>query len=196
MALRAVRDSAEAFPPLKSAAAAVLIVWDMSEKAKSNKEDCKRLARRATEIVSDIWRQTKDYGVELPVEVRRSVDDIEMLIRDAVILMKELKNKHPIRRLALQDDTKSRIEEQTQLLDEAIQRFDMNLQISVLRLHTETSLCMKGSFLELDDVCRERHDEVLVQSRMSAKERELLSNILDHIDHTRFGVISIAIIFF
>jgi hypothetical protein len=30
-ALRAVRDSSHAFPPLQSAAAALLIVWDMSE---------------------------------------------------------------------------------------------------------------------------------------------------------------------
>jgi hypothetical protein len=30
-ALRAVRDSSQAFPPLQSAAAALMIVWDMSE---------------------------------------------------------------------------------------------------------------------------------------------------------------------
>jgi hypothetical protein len=32
---------------------------------------------------------------------------------------------------------------------------------------------MKGAFLELDGVSRERHDEVLDQSRMSDKEREV-----------------------
>ena len=31
VALRAVRDATDAFPPLKSAVAAVIVVWDMSK---------------------------------------------------------------------------------------------------------------------------------------------------------------------
>jgi hypothetical protein len=44
---------------------------------KSNKKDCQRLANRAAEIVGDIWRQTKDFGVDLPVEAQQSVEEIE-----------------------------------------------------------------------------------------------------------------------
>ena len=43
------------------------------------------------------------------------------------------------------------------------------MQISVLR----EQLCMKGALVELDDVSRERHDEILVVSQMSSKEREV-----------------------
>ena len=43
------------------------------------------------------------------------------------------------------------------------------MQISVLR----EQLCMKGALVELDDVSRERHDEILVVSQMSGKEREV-----------------------
>ena len=50
------------------------------QKVKSNKKGCKRLARRATEIVGDIWRQTKDYGVKLPVEAQQSVEEIEKYV--------------------------------------------------------------------------------------------------------------------
>jgi hypothetical protein len=99
IALRAIRDSSDAFPPLKSAAGAMIVVWDMSEvifflfllpslhithikpaghqKVKSNKKDCQLLANRAAEIVGDIWRQTKDFGVDLPVEAQQSVEEIE-----------------------------------------------------------------------------------------------------------------------
>jgi hypothetical protein len=47
------------------------------QKVKSNKKDCQRLASRGTKIVGDIWRQTKDFGVDLPVEARESVEEIE-----------------------------------------------------------------------------------------------------------------------
>ena len=43
------------------------------------------------------------------------------------------------------------------------------MQIGVLR----EQLCMKGALVELDDVSRERHDEILVVSQMSGKEREV-----------------------
>jgi len=168
-ALRAVRDSSHAFPPLQSAAAALLIVWDMSEKIKSNKEDCKRLAGRATKIVGDIWRQTKDYGVRLPTEVQESVEETEKIICNVVDLMKDLEKQNLIRRYARQDENRSRVEEQTRLLDEAIQRFGWKLEISVFRLQ-----------MELDGASRERHDEILVHSRMSDRERELLAKILNY----------------
>src|SRR5271154_5419344 len=93
MTLRAIRDSGDAFPPLKSAAAAIVTVSDICDvrfhfelfskllmnpqNVKSNNKDCKRLIGRATEIVDDIWRQTKWYGPELPVEVQESIDEME-----------------------------------------------------------------------------------------------------------------------
>jgi hypothetical protein len=45
--------------------------------------------------------------------------------------------------------------------------------MDVRRLHTETSQVVKHALLELDDVSRDRHDEVLDVSRMSEKEREV-----------------------
>ena len=45
----------------------------------------------------------------------------------------------------------------------------VNLQMSVLRLQIETKL----TFLELDNVSRGRHGEVLEVSQMSEKERQV-----------------------
>lgn len=64
--LRSIRDSSDGFPPLKSVAAAMMVVWDMNEKVKSNRKDWRRLACRAMEIVGDVWQQTKDCDHAVP----------------------------------------------------------------------------------------------------------------------------------
>jgi DNA-binding MarR family transcriptional regulator len=124
-----------------------------------------------------------------------------------VDLMKELEKQNFIRRYAQQDESKSRIEEQRKLLDEAEKRFDVsfadvldaywltprlvcqtNLQISVFRLQMETSqstMRIKGALLELDSVARERHDEVLFLSGMSDKEREVRTIFCTSVKMTR-----------
>jgi len=191
--LRAVRDTTDVFPPLKSAAGTVITLIEMSQKVKSNKKDCKHLARRTAEIFQDIYRQTKDYS-ELPSEVQSSIDQIERIFDDILAFMKQLENQKFVAQYSRQDDNKSRISDYTRRLDEAIIHFGVNLQISVLRLHAETSSIMKSTFLELDVVSRARHGEVLDVSRMSVKERELLARLLEY---AQFGAISrISIAFF
>ncbi|KAJ6469978.1 hypothetical protein C8R45DRAFT_1105069 [Mycena sanguinolenta] len=79
VALQAIQVSTDAFPPLKSVVSAALVLVEMTEKIKSNKEACKHI-ERAAQIVQDSWRQTKDFNVELPPEVERSVVEIEMYV--------------------------------------------------------------------------------------------------------------------
>jgi len=186
VALRAIRDSADAFPPLKSTAAGMLIVWGAIEKVKSNKKDCRRLAQRATSIVNDIWRQTKDYGVDLPVECQQSVEEIEKIIHGIVDLMKKLEKQGLFHKYAHQDENKACIDKAAKLLDEAIQRFDTNMQISILLKQQ----CALGALVELDDLSRDRHGEILVASQMTEKERvQLLTEIVrkSHLQIAPFG---------
>jgi hypothetical protein len=56
----------------------------------------------------------------------------------------------------------------------------MNLQLSVLRAQTE----IKVTFTELDDVCRERHDEVLGAAQMTEKEREVRSGNFSSVQYS------------
>jgi hypothetical protein len=165
--LRAVRDSADAFPPLKSAATALMTVVEMSQKAKANRKNCKRLATRAAEIVDVIYRQTKDYSDGLPAEVQGSIEQIERIFRDIIDFMKEQEDQTYWRAYARQDTNKSRIDEYQQLLEEAIVGFGINLQLSALRIHAE-ALHM---YAEASRIGGQRHDEVLVVSHMSEAER-------------------------
>jgi hypothetical protein len=50
------------------------------QKAKSNKKGCEHIAKRSAQLVQDIWRQTKDFGVALPAEVLGSVVEIEKYV--------------------------------------------------------------------------------------------------------------------
>jgi Zn-dependent oligopeptidase len=92
--LNAIQASADAFPPLKSAASAAIVFLEMSkvsfqvqhtsrlltstpQKLKSNKKGCNHIAERSAQLVQDIWRQAKDFGIALPAEVKESVVQIE-----------------------------------------------------------------------------------------------------------------------
>lgn len=98
--IRAVRDSADVFPPLKTAASALITIcemiqvsslrgvhlmssteirrsFDLAQRVKTNKEECIQVANRASQIIHDIYMQTKDYEDRLPDEVKSSVKAIE-----------------------------------------------------------------------------------------------------------------------
>jgi len=52
--LIALRDSADAFPPLKSVASGVLALWDTAERVKTSKEKAQMLSRHALEILEGL----------------------------------------------------------------------------------------------------------------------------------------------
>ncbi|KAJ6467246.1 hypothetical protein C8R45DRAFT_1219077 [Mycena sanguinolenta] len=166
VALKATQASTDAFPPLKSVVSAALVLVEMTERIKSNKAECERLAERAAQIVQDIWRQTKDLNVH-SAEVERSVAEIETLFRKIENFFNELEKEKIWQRLARQDRHKSQVAEYGRLLDEAIWAFSINLQFSIHCLHVEQTW-----------VDEKRHDAVLSASQMSEAERlQLLARI-------------------
>ncbi|KAJ7052910.1 hypothetical protein C8F01DRAFT_1169234 [Mycena amicta] len=181
--LNFIGASADAFPPLKSGVSAALGLIEMSERIKSNTSECEHLAKRAAQIVQDIWRQTKDFNVELPTAVEESVVDVETLFRNIEEFFNELENEKLWQRLAHQNRHKSQVEEYCRLLDEAMSRVDMNLQFSMRRLHEE--------HIAADE---KRHDAVLSASQMSEAERLLLARIRAEIRIG--GYAALGIIFF
>ncbi|KAJ6458516.1 hypothetical protein C8R45DRAFT_558995 [Mycena sanguinolenta] len=181
VALQAIQASTDAFPPLKSVVSAALVLVEMSERIKSNKAECEHLTERAAQIVQDIWRQTKDFNVELPAEVERSVAEIETLFRKIEDFFEGLEKEKLWQRLARQDRHKTQVEEYGRLLDEAIWAFSINLQFSIHRLHVEQ--------IGADE---KRHDALLSVSQMSEAERLLLARIHAKISvgmHAALGIV-------
>ncbi|KAJ7823650.1 hypothetical protein B0H13DRAFT_2681402, partial [Mycena leptocephala] len=165
--LNAIQASTDAFAPLKSVASAAIVILEMTEKLKSNKKGCKHIAGRSAQLVRDIWRQAKDFGVALPAEVKESIDQIEKLFEEITIFFKAIQEENIVQRFARQDNNRSRVEEYGRLLDEAVLHFNMNLELSIHRLHLESA-----------KADRKRHATVLAVSQMSESERMLLTQIL------------------
>ncbi|KAJ7268213.1 hypothetical protein B0H12DRAFT_97007 [Mycena haematopus] len=179
--LKAIQASTDAFPPLKSAVSAVLVVLELSEKIKSNKKGCEHIAKRSAQLVQDIWGQTKDFDAAIPAEVKESIVQIKKLVEEIKEFLEELRQENLFERLARQDRNKSKVDEYTRLLDEATSDFNTNLQLSIIRLHLE--------FVAAD---QERHAAVLVVSQMSEAERlQLLTQI-----HGNMGKYAAGFFFF
>ncbi|KAJ6548936.1 hypothetical protein B0H19DRAFT_194925 [Mycena capillaripes] len=107
--LNAIQASADAFPPLKSCASGVIVLLELSEKVKSNKQGCQHIAERSAQLVQDIRRQTKDFNVALPVEGERSVGEIEKLFKEIENFFDGLKKENPWERFARQDRNKAKL---------------------------------------------------------------------------------------
>ncbi|KAJ7846367.1 hypothetical protein B0H14DRAFT_935791 [Mycena olivaceomarginata] len=160
LTLNAIQASTDIFPPLKSSASVVLVIMELSQRAKLNKKGCERIAKRSAQLVQDIWRQTKDFGVVLPEEVERSVVDIENLFKEIESFFGGLKTENVWERFARQDLHKSQVAEYARLLDEAMMEFSFNLELSIHRLHMESAAADE-----------KRHAAVLTVSQMSESER-------------------------
>ncbi|KAJ7064618.1 hypothetical protein C8F01DRAFT_1229173 [Mycena amicta] len=158
LTLDAVQATTDVFPPVKSAVSTVIVLLEMSESSKSsdrqlqriksNGKGCERIAQRSAQLVEDLWRQIKDFDVELPAEVKGSVVE-----------------------WARQKRSKSKIDEYEKLLDQAILDFSYNLQLSVHRLHVESAAANEKRHVESATANEKRHGAVLAVSQMSETER-------------------------
>ncbi|KAJ7064702.1 hypothetical protein C8F01DRAFT_1127757, partial [Mycena amicta] len=166
LTLDAVQATTDVFPPVKSAVSTVIVLLEMSERIKSNGKGCERIAQRSAQLVQDLWRQIKDFDVELPAEVKGSVVEIEKLFERIQIFFDELRGENILQQWARQKRSKSKIDEYEKLLDQAISDFSYNLQLSVHRLHMESATANE-----------KRHGAVLAVSQMSETERLRLTGI-------------------
>ncbi|KAJ6552492.1 hypothetical protein DFH09DRAFT_1280963 [Mycena vulgaris] len=176
--LNAIQASTDAFPPLKSVVSAVILVLELSEKAKSNKKGCAHIAERSAQLVQDIWRQTKDFNVALPAEVEKSVVQIEKLFKEIEEFFEALNEDNFLERFARQDRNKSQVEEYGRLLDEAMSHFSINLELGMHRLHMESAAA------------------VLAASGMSESERVLLTQIRGDVHMGKHAAMWLAVVFF
>ncbi|KAJ7902826.1 hypothetical protein B0H14DRAFT_2555307 [Mycena olivaceomarginata] len=177
LTLNAIQASTDAFPPLKSSVSVVLVIMELSQRAKLNKKGCEHIAKRSAQLVQDIWRQTKDFSVVLP-EVERSIVDIENLFKEIERFFGGLETEKAWERFVRQDLHKSQVAEYGRLLDEAMMQFSINLELSIHRLHMESAAADE-----------KRHAAVLTVSQMSESERlQLLTQIRGKVPFVHVGM--------
>ncbi|KAJ7027554.1 hypothetical protein C8F04DRAFT_1122374 [Mycena alexandri] len=84
--LRALKESADAFPPLKSTVGAVLSVWDIAERAKHSKADAHDIALRAEAILHVVADAVPDPS-SIPQPMLQSIKSFVTLLDDVQIRM-------------------------------------------------------------------------------------------------------------
>ncbi|KAJ7030737.1 hypothetical protein C8F04DRAFT_1263642 [Mycena alexandri] len=71
--LTALKESADAFPPLKSAVGAVLALWEIAERAESSKSDAHDIVLRAKTVL-DVIADAVPNPSSISEPMRRSID--------------------------------------------------------------------------------------------------------------------------
>ncbi|KAJ7198304.1 hypothetical protein GGX14DRAFT_470137, partial [Mycena pura] len=77
----ALKESADAFPPLKGAVGGVLALWDIAQRAESNKSEACNIAIRAEEIL-DIIAQAVPDASAIPAPMLQSIERFTALLHD------------------------------------------------------------------------------------------------------------------
>ncbi|KAJ6632306.1 hypothetical protein B0H10DRAFT_2206678 [Mycena sp. CBHHK59/15] len=79
--LIALQESADAFPPLKSAVGGVIALWDIAKRAKYSKSDAQDIARR-TKTILDVIADAVPDGSNIPPRMLESIERFTMLLDD------------------------------------------------------------------------------------------------------------------
>ncbi|KAJ7193974.1 hypothetical protein GGX14DRAFT_477109 [Mycena pura] len=79
--LLALKESADAFPPLKSAVGGVIAVWDIAQRAKHSKSDAHDIALR-TRVILDVLADAVPDPASIPAPMLRSIERFTILLDD------------------------------------------------------------------------------------------------------------------
>ncbi|KAF8491421.1 hypothetical protein JB92DRAFT_2835613 [Gautieria morchelliformis] len=139
--LRALRDSADAFPPLKSATGGVLHLMELCDTVKANREECLALARRAEEILYRINDVVPD-PTKIPPSLLDRISDFARSMEPIQEYMEALNGdrrfKNRLKRYIRHREDQDKISGLNQNLDRAFHAFQMTslitLQMGVVKL--------------------------------------------------------------
>ncbi|KAJ7616112.1 hypothetical protein FB45DRAFT_935295 [Roridomyces roridus] len=87
--LTAIKESADAFPPLKTAVGAIVTIWDVAERAKHSKSDARGIAVRTQQILDVVVDAVPD-PLEIPPSMLQSIERFTLLLEETKYLMEEM----------------------------------------------------------------------------------------------------------
>ncbi|KAJ7051604.1 hypothetical protein C8F01DRAFT_1174346, partial [Mycena amicta] len=117
--LTALRESADAFPPLKSAVGGVLALWNTIERVKTSKKKAKALRRRAYEVLEALTDAVPDPS-NIPPSMVMSIQRFNDVLIEAVNAVEPLTKR---RRLLSLNRDEAILEFFNRRLDESFQTF-------------------------------------------------------------------------
>ncbi|KAJ7051580.1 hypothetical protein C8F01DRAFT_1262659 [Mycena amicta] len=96
--LFALKESADGFPPLKSAVGAVLALGEIAQRVKNSKSDARDIARRAEHILDVIAEAVPD-GSTIPVAMLRDIERFTSLVHEICGFMEEIASARALSRV-------------------------------------------------------------------------------------------------
>ncbi|KAJ7779007.1 hypothetical protein B0H16DRAFT_802385 [Mycena metata] len=131
--LVALKESADAFPPLKSAVGGVLAVWDVAQRAKHSKADAHAIALR-TQTILDMMADALPDPSAIPPAMLSSIERFTLLLDEICTSMEVLTRSSGVFRLANLNCNERLLQEIKDQLDEAYRDFQV---ASTLRIEAQ-----------------------------------------------------------
>ncbi|GLB40767.1 hypothetical protein LshimejAT787_0806380 [Lyophyllum shimeji] len=170
----ALRDSADAFPPLKSLAGGVLAVWQTAERAKCSKGRAKALAERCCSLLRIIADAVKDPN-DVPPEMNVNLENFKILLEDIQRALNPLQKQNPLKSLAHLNRDQDELDDLNRRLDEAYHGFVISsalmtqLQLERIQRKVAKQLIMLGHIDKAQDCTIARLSEIRNEVSSSAQ---------------------------
>lgn len=139
--LTALKESADAFPPLKSTVSGILHIIELSQKVKSNKENCQKLAWRVQEILDKIAVAVPDATC-IPSDLTLRIDEFTRTLGEIELFMESLCRVKVFKRCLRHKEREDTFLEFNQRLDNVIKSFMLisTVKIEILMSQQGTRL--------------------------------------------------------
>ncbi|KAF7375846.1 hypothetical protein MSAN_00474700 [Mycena sanguinolenta] len=165
--LLALKESADVFPPLKTAVGGVIALWDIAERATHSKAEGRSIAERTQEILDVLADAIPDASAIAPSMLESNIDRFTSLLDEIKSGLEQIEHAKTFSRIRRLNRNARTLAELRSRLDEAYMDF---VVASTLRLEIEHR-DMNGRLIAL-------HADVLSTSHTFGRRISLLSNVL------------------
>ncbi|KAJ7479722.1 hypothetical protein FB451DRAFT_1239684 [Mycena latifolia] len=141
--LNLLKEAADVFPPLKSAAGGVLAVWDLADRVSASDENAQALAWRAVGILDAIYNAVGGGTSPIPPSMLADIVKFEHLLRDISTAMEEQLKQGRLRRVLHLRKRESRLARFTSRLDAASEAFKIGASTRVELASTRIELAVE-----------------------------------------------------
>lgn len=150
--LVALKESADAFPPLKSAAGGVLAVWNLANRAKTSKKKAKATADRCDQILQVLADAVPD-PFNITPEMQENIHKFTILLQEICYAMQRLQRQTRISMFLHLNRNEDKLDGFRQRLDEAYQNFAVAaaLRSEVKLLEIQNDIANTSAKIELLD---------------------------------------------
>jgi hypothetical protein len=139
--LNALKESADAFPPLKGTVSSILHIIELSQKVKSNKEDCQKLACRVQEILDKI-KVAVHHATCISFDLLGRIDEFARALDEIELFMESLCRVNVFKRVLRHKEHEGSLVEFNRRLDDALKSFMLisTIKTEMLVLQQEARL--------------------------------------------------------